>query len=180
MLEIFVLVTALSVDAFAAGFAYGVSKIKVPLPSVLIVTGISSLTLLASLLAGTWISSLIPERLTQQFSFMLLFVLGLVKLFDRSSHDEAEAANRNQDDLVSPAEAVTLGAALSIDSVAAGIGAGVEIRQIPAAIAVSFLVGALAVTSGCGLGRLISARCHSNLCWISGCLLIFLAVMKLM
>ena len=178
-LEILLLVTALSVDAFAAGFSYGVSKIKVPFLSVLIVSGVSSLTLAVSLFLGSVAGSLIPQELTQQFSFVLLFVLGVVKLFDRSHHDEAETANKNQDDLVSPGEALTLGTALSLDSVAAGIGAGVAASRIPAAFTASALVGALAMVSGTYLGRLISARCRSNLCWVSGLLLILLALMKL-
>ena len=142
LFEIFVLVTALSVDAFAAGFAYGVSRIKVPFVSVLIVTGVSSLTLIFSLLVGSVVSSLIPERLTQQFSFLLLFVLGLVKLFDRSKHNEAEEANKNKDDLVSPMEALTLGIALSIDSLAVGIGAGTPTSFLSQAFFTSFLIGA--------------------------------------
>ncbi len=180
LFEILVLVTALSVDAFAAGFAYGVSKIKVPVVSVFIVTGISSLIFAVFLMAGSLVNSMIPERLTRQFSFLLLFVLGLVKLFDRSRHEEAEAADKNKDNLVSPGEAVALGAALSIDSIAAGVGAGIPAGDIPAAFIASFLVGGLAVTCGCGLGHLISARCRSNLCWVSGCLLLLLAFMKLL
>ena len=180
LLEILVLVTALSVDAFAAGFSYGVSKIKVPFLSVLIVAGVSSLTLAGSMLAGNMISSLIPGGLTRQFSFLMLFVIGIVKLFDRSRSDAAEAANKNQDDLVSPGEALMLGAALSLDSIAAGIGAGVAVSRVPAAIAASALVGVLAMVSGSSLGRLISSHCRSNLCWVSGLLLILLALMKLM
>lgn len=179
LFEIFLLVTALSVDAFAAGFAYGVSRIRVPLASLLIVSGISSLTLACSLMVGEVVGRLIPQNLTRQFGFVLLFVLGLVKLFDRSRHNEAEAANKNQDDLVSPGEALTLGAALSLDSIAAGIGAGVGVAWIPAAFAVSALIGSLVMTSGVWLGRLISAHCRSNLCWVSGILLILLALMKL-
>ncbi len=179
ILEILLLVTALSVDAFAAGFAYGVSKIKVPVLSVLIVSVVSSLTLAVSLILGEMVSNMIPQDLTRQFSFVLLFVLGVVKLFDRSRHNEAEEANKNQDDLVSPGEALTLGAALSLDSVAAGIGAGVAASRIPAVFAASALVGALAVASGTYLGRLISSHCRSNLCWVSGLLLILLALMKL-
>ncbi len=178
--EILLLVTALSVDAFAAGFVYGVSKIKVPFTSIIVVTGISSLMLVLSLLAGNLVSSLFPENLTQYFSFLLLFTLGLIKLFDHSQHDEAENADKNKDDLVSPTEAFTLGVALSIDSLAAGIGAGIGSAYIPAAFLVSFLIGALAIIAGSWLGGLISSRCRSNLCWISGVLLILLAFMKLM
>ena len=179
-LEILVLVTALSVDAFAAGFVYGVSKIKVPFVSVLIVTGVSCVMLAVSLLAGNLVSSLIPENLTRHFSFLLLFVLGLVKVFDRSSHDEAEAADKNKDAFVSPAEALTLGAALSIDSLAAGVGAGIKTASIPSAFLLSCLVGVLAIVLGSRLGRAISSYFRSNLCWVSGVLLIILAFMKLM
>ena len=172
--EILILVTALSV------FVYGVSRIRVPLSSVAVVTGISSLLLVISLLAGTALSSLIPESMTRYFSFLLLSVLGIVKLFDRSGHEEIQEANRNRDDLVSPGEALTLGVALSIDSLAAGIGAGISMAGIPAAFGASFLVGALALLLGLWLGGLISSHCRSNLCWVSGVLLILLAVMKLL
>ena len=180
LFEILLLVTALSVDAFAAGFVYGVSKIKVPLASIIVVTGISSLILVCSLITGNLISRLIPGNLTQYFSFLLLFVLGLAKLFDRSRHDEAETADKNKDAFVSPTEAFTLGVALSIDSLAAGIGAGIGSAYIPVAFLASFLIGALALIAGSWLGGLISSRCRLNLCWISGVLLILLAFMKLM
>lgn len=180
LVEMLLLVTALSVDAFAAGFVYGVSKIKVPFVSVLIVTGVSSLILAGSLLAGNLVSSLIPGNLTQYFSFMLLFVLGIIKLFDHSGHEEAEAADRNRDAFVSPGEAFALGAALSVDSLAAGVGAGIQMNQIPAAFLASFAAGVLAIPLGTRLGRLIAAHCRSNLGWLSGILLILLAFMKLM
>ncbi len=180
LFEILLLVTALSVDAFAAGFVYGVSKIKVPLASIIVVTGISSLILVCSLITGNLISRLIPGNLTQYFSFLLLFVLGLTKLFDRSRHDEAETADKNKDAFVSPTEAFTLGVALSIDSLAAGIGAGIGSAYIPVAFLASFLIGALALIAGSWLGGLISSRCRLNLCWISGVLLILLAFMKLL
>ncbi len=180
LLEILLLVTALSVDAFAAGFVYGVSKIKVPPLSIIIVTAISSLILVCSLLAGSLVSRLLPGNIPQHFSFLLLFILGLVKLFDRTSHNEAETADKNKDAILSPTEALALGAALSIDSLAAGIGAGIPAASIPTAFLASFLIGALAVLLGSILGRLISSHCRSNLCWVSGVLLILLAFMKLL
>lgn len=179
MFQMILLVTAVSVDAFAAGFTYGVSKVKVPGTSVLIVTGVSSLVLGFSLAAGSLLCQLVPGNMTRYVSFVILFVLGIVKLLDRSPHEEAEQADRNQDAFVSAEEAAVLGAALSLDSLAAGVGAGVQAPQIPAIFLLSFLVGALAIELGGLLGRLISARCQSNLCWISGILLIVLAFMKL-
>ncbi len=180
LFEILILVTALSVDAFAAGFVYGVSKIKVPFLSVIIVTAISSLILVVSLLAGSLVSRLLPGNVTEYFSFLLLFILGLVKLFDRTRHEEAETADKNKDAVLSPTEAFALGAALSIDSLAVGIGAGIPSSYIPTAFLASAWIGALAVLLGSLLGRLIASHCRSNLCWVSGVLLILLAFMKLL
>jgi len=178
VLELILLVTAVSVDAFAAGFSYGVNRIKVPLVSVLMVSGISALLLGAALLVGCLAGSLVPSHLTKSVSFVILFVLGLTKLLDRSAHEEAERVNKNQDFCISPEEAVILGLVLSVDSLAAGIGAGIQAAQIPAACILSFAVGTMAIGLGRTLGQMLAARCKSNLCWLSGSLLLLLAFMK--
>jgi len=180
ILEMLLLITALSVDSFATGFAYGVSKTRIPILSVTITTLISSLMLIISLLAGNFLQSLIPASLTCVISFLILFILGSIKLFDRSDHTEADGANKNGDDLLSPSEAVSLGMALSLDSIAAGIGAGVMAINIPAAFIISLFLGAAAILFGRKLGYIISGRFRSNLSWVSGFLLILLAVMKLL
>lgn len=178
MFELLLLVTALSVDTFAAAFSYGVSKIRIPPFSLLIVSAISSLVLMLSMLAGLAASCFLPIGLAKELSFLVLFVIGLVKLFDRSRHQEAEEANKNQDDLLSSMEALVLGAVLSVDCAVAGLGAGTAAEQIPAAFFLSLLISMLTIAAGSSLGRLISARSRSNLCWVSGVLLILLAFMK--
>lgn len=178
-LKALILVTALSVDSFTSGFAYGVSKTRMPLLSVFIVAFISSITLVFSLLLGSMIQGIIPPGWAAKISFTILFLLGLVKLFNCSKHNEAEKANKDGDDLLSPVEAISLGAALSIDSVAAGIGAGFVKIMIPAAFIASLLIGAAALILGSKLGHIISNRFRANLDWVSGVLLMLLAVMKL-
>ena len=172
------MVTAVSVDAFAAGFSCGVSKIKIPFVSTLVVAGVSSVALGGGLAVGCAAGRLIPGDLAEDICIVILFVLGITKLFDHSPHNEADQANKNKDTCVSPEEAVTLGAALSMDRVAGGLGACVDASWIPAAFLLSFLVGALAIGLGETLGRVISTRCSSNLCWVSGILLIALAFLK--
>jgi len=179
ILKMLILVTALSVDSFAVGFAYGVSKTRIPMISVTITTLISSMMLIISLLAGSFLQGLIPTSLTGIISFLTLFILGLIKLFDRCGHAEANDANKDGDDLLSPSEAVSLGLALSIDSLAAGIGAGVMEVNIPAALITSLLLGAVSILGGRKLGAVIFNRFRSNLSWVSGALLILLAIMKL-
>jgi len=84
IMESIILVTALSLDAFVACFAYGTNKIKIPFTSALVLTTISSLTLTLSLLLGVIIKPYIPKELTHMISFTILFFLGITKLFDSS------------------------------------------------------------------------------------------------
>lgn len=178
--EVLFLVTALSADAFAAGFAYGVSKIKLPLASLFVLSGISSLTLLASLLAGRLAGSFFPDSLTRGISFLFLFILGIVKLFEGFGQGRAEEADRNKDAVISLEEAVALGAALSIDSITAGVGAGIGSNHIFWVFGASFLTGVLAVKLGGLLGRLAASRFRIHLSWVSGLLLLILAFMKIL
>lgn len=179
LLETLILVTALSVDSFTSGFAYGVSKIKMPFLSVLIVTFISSIMLVLSLFLGNIIQGIIPPGWTVKISFTILFLLGLIKFCNRSKPTDAEKANENGDDLLAPGEAFSLGLAMSIDSIGAGIGAGVTNISIPAALASSVLIGAAALLAGSRLGCIISNRFRFNLNWVCGIMLMLLAVMKL-
>lgn len=177
--EIFLLVTALSIDAFAAGFAYGVSRTRIPFSSLCVLTSISSLILAFSLLAGNLLTGLLTPQQTRHISFIILLLLGIAKLFDHSCCDQADKADKDRDKLLSPVEAVSLGFALSIDSLAAGIGALLHPSHIPAAIVSSFFMGLLAILGGSFLGKTLSCHVQKNLCWISGVLLIFLAFLKL-
>jgi len=178
IVEILVLVTALSVDSFAAGFVYGVGKVKVPLLSVLIITFISSMTLIISIFIGNIISGMLPENFTDDVSFLIIYTIGVVKLLQKPKGDEADKANKNGDNILSPVEALYLGAALSIDSIAAGIGAGVMAVHAAWTLCVSLLVGGLAIFFGTWLGRIISSRFRSDLQWVSGILMILLAFMR--
>ena len=71
------LVTVLSMDAFAAGLSYGVEKVWVPFSSLSIIALLSGGMLTASLFAGNLLLSLIPDRLTKILSFLVLFLLAL-------------------------------------------------------------------------------------------------------
>ncbi|MDE6607568.1 MAG: manganese efflux pump [Lachnospiraceae bacterium] len=182
IIEILFLSAAISVDAFTASFAYGCRRIKIPVLSVIILNTISVLFLSASLLAGTFLSSLIPTGLTTQISFLILFVLGLVKLFEPPSNEQTENGDKNHDNLLSASEAFYLGLALSLDSLAAGIGAGMTPVRRPSyiliTVGIALFTGILAIFSGCFLGKTLSARLNGNFCRLSGLILIALAFMK--
>lgn len=205
--QLFLLITALSLDAFAASFVYGTDNVKIPAVSVAIISGLSTGILLFFLLLGKWFGALIPPNVTAVLSFLLLFLLGLVKLFDstlkslirrsKSSSKKlcfsisdvnfiltvyADPATANREDIaiLSPFEALSLGIALSLDSAAAGFGAGMMVLHLPATILLSLALNTAAVLLGSWLGRVIVKRSNLELSWLSGLLLILLACSKLL
>lgn len=204
--QLFMLITALSLDAFAASFVYGTDNVKIPAVSTAIIAGLSTGILLLFLLLGNLLGSFIPSQATAVLSFLLLFILGLIKLFDstlkalirrlgknrkklRFSISEmtfiltvyADPALANKEDItvLSPLEALSLGIALSLDSAAAGFGAGMMILHLPMTIALSLALNTAAVLLGSRLGRSLVKRSLMELSWLSGILLIILACSKL-
>lgn len=202
--EALLLVTALSVDSFVASFAYGANKIKIPFISVSIISIICSVILILSIFLGSIIKPLIPEP--QTICFVILFILGIVKLFDSSiktfirKHNDLNkqlkfslfnlsfilniyADPQNADcDLsreLSPLEAAPLAIALSIDGLAVGIGAGLVTVSIIQIIVFSLITNVITILLGSYIGYKIAERTSLNLSWLSGLLLIILAVMKL-
>lgn len=179
IIEILLLVTAVSVDSFAVSLAYGINRVKIPCSSLLILSAISSGTLACSLFAGNLLIGLIPPLFTRIAGFAILFVLGLIKLFDRSCDSQADKANRDKDNLLTPAEAASLGIALSLDSIAAGLGVGFSTACMIAAMISAFFVSIGAILAGSLTGKRIACCSCKNFCWIGGALLILLAFLKL-
>lgn len=202
--ETLLLVTALSVDSFVASFAYGANKIKIPFISVSIISIICSVILVISVFLGSIVKPLIPEP--QTICFVILFILGIIKLFDSSiktfirKHNDLNkqlkfslfnlsfilniyADPQNADcDLsreLSPIEAAPLAIALSIDGLAVGIGAGLVTVSIIQIVIFSLITNVITILLGSYVGYKIAERTSLNLSWLSGLLLIILAVMKL-
>lgn len=202
--ETLLLVTALSVDSFVASFAYGANKIKIPFISVSIISIICSVILVISVFLGSIVKPLIPEP--QTICFVILFILGIIKLFDSSiktfirKHNDLNkqlkfslfnlsfilniyADPQNADcDLsreLSPIEAAPLAIALSIDGLAVGIGAGLVTVSIIQIVIFSVITNVITILLGSYVGYKIAERTSLNLSWLSGLLLIILAVMKL-
>ncbi len=207
ILEIFLLVTAVSADAFAASFAYGMGGIRIPAASLAVITGISTAMLLLSLLLGWVLRPFLPPGLTRALSSGILLLLGLAKLFDCSLkaflrrhttvrrewkvagfelrfilnvYANPEEADSDHSHSLSPREAAPLAAALSLDGLAAGFGAGLAAVNFLAAALLSLGIGALSVLLGSSLGRKAAQKLPLDLSWLGGVLLLILAVMKLL
>ena len=207
LLELFLLVTAVSADAFAASFAYGVGRIRIPAASVSVIAGIATAVLLLSLLLGGVLRPWLPDGITTGLSFGILFLLGFLKLFDSSLksflrrhttvrrewkvagfqlrfilnvYADPEEADSDRSHTLSPREAAPLAAALSLDGLAAGFGAGLSSVNYPMAALLSLGMSALCVLLGSAFGRRTARRLSFDLSWLGGVLLLLLAGMKLL
>ena len=193
---------ALSVDSFVAAFSYGTSKIKIPLSSVGIISVTGSLITGLSMLTGSFVKDFIPSGFTTLLSFGILFLLGVLKLFESSEPANADKDNSHS---ISAKEALSLSAALSLDGCAAGFGASLStgIPASPDAVAAGFdasaaagtvsslvpvaavflfslIFGVFMVLSGSHIGNKAAGRLPIKPGIIGGLLLILLAVARLL
>jgi len=175
IMEALLLASALSLDAFAASFAYGSRKIKIPFKSVNVINFICSAITGISLLAGTVLRHYIPGWLTAVVSFTILFILGIAKLLDSFTksiirknknlnkkvnftmfnlkfilhlYADPECADIDESKILSPAEAASLAVALSLDGITVGLGAAIGNINGVAVFICSLITGAAAILSG--------------------------------
>ncbi len=206
ILEALLLVIALTADTFAASFAYGTNKIKIPMSSTLIINGICTLLLTLSLVLGNLLRPILSSDITRIISFTVLFILGISKLFDSTikayirKHNKFEhelhfsilylrfilnvyadpkIADVNESHSLSPTEALSLAIALSFDGFAVGLGAALVEINVWYVISLSFFLGILVIILGCYFGNLFSRKISMNISWLSGVLLLIIAFLKI-
>ncbi|MGI5850439.1 MAG: manganese efflux pump, partial [Christensenellales bacterium] len=148
----------------------------------------------------------IPSYITKLFCFLILIILGIIKLFDSSIktlirkhkglnkqlkfsmfnlnfilniYANPEEADVDYSYVLSPLEAVSLAIAVSLDGLAAGFGAGLANFNILEVLLFSLVFGIFAVFLGCYIGNKIAEKLKINISWLSGVLLIVLAILKL-
>ena len=173
------LALAISIDAFVCAFAYGSGKIRVPLVSVAVISLVCALVLALSMWVGTQIMSLLPVWLAPGLSFVILFMLGAVRLLDgyvkrlirrHAKFDkrlcfralglscilhlyaDPDKADMDSSKTISPGEAAVLAAALSLDSVAVGISAALAGVYMVYLVLAALAATALALALGLAAG----------------------------
>jgi len=107
-----------------------------------------------------------------KFSFLNInFILNI--------YADPKEADLDESKTLSPKEALSLAVALSLDSLAAGLGVALGNVNIFAIILCSLIFSMLSIKSGAFLGNKISDKAPFQLSWLSGILLIFLAFLRL-
>lgn len=185
------LLFALSADTFTAGLSYSLNKVRIPFLSILLISFISGLMLTCSFTLGEILLCFIPTRLVNLFSFSLLFLLALYKLYD-ALPDKTGSSKKLTTDVISekvnfkdvtylsPPEAVLLAFLLSIDSISAGLGAGLPpFSSFEIFLLASFMHFA-AMYLGLLSGHILSGKSSPRLSYLSAILLLLLAIFRLL
>lgn len=206
ILEAVAIASALSMDAFVAGFAYGARQIRLSRCAILLINLICSAILGIFLGLGSLIAGFLPEGLQRGICFGVLFALGLIKLLDgivRAAirkygnldgkldfslfslrfvlhvYADPAAVDLDHSKTISPAEALSLALALSLDGAAAGFGAALGQVSIIAVVTASLVANQLTLLTGSWLGERLSRRFRMSLGWLGGVILLLLAFSKL-
>lgn len=196
------LAITLSLDAFAAAFAYGCNQIKIPPTSGGIIAIICTATTGASFLVGAVILPFVPSWLAALVAFLILFIIGCIKLFDALTkslirkyaqfekaltlsffnlklilHIYADPENADVDvsKSISKQEATILAVSLSLDGFAVGLGAALLGLHGGWVVFFCLIANSLALFIGGQVGNYAAQRLRFNISWLAGVLLIVLA-----
>lgn len=206
MLEAILLVTALCMDALVASIAYGTNKIKIPLMSVITINVVCSSLLGISLYLGSLVREVVPGNFIAIVGISILLMLGIYQLFESivksfiekslnkdkkmnfqlfdfkfvlEIYVDETKADFDQSSRLNAKEALALAIALSLDGLAAGFGSGLGDINYTQVLLFSLVFHMIVVWLGMWIGRKIAQRSKVNISWLSGAILICLAIIRL-
>jgi len=207
MLESLLLVSSLCIDSFVASIAYGTSKIRIPPICAVVINLVCTITLACSLLIGSIVKSILPSNLPAILGFVLLMLLGIYRLFEYIFKSYISKCSKSDSPLtfkifdfqfvlqvyadeikadfdnskcLNIKESFYLGLALSLDSLAVGIGSSLCNINYTQVLVLCFIIGVLLVSLGVVIGRKFAQKVHLELSWLSGALLILLAILRIL
>lgn len=204
MLEILLLLSVLCVDSFIASLSYGMSRIKIPFSSAITISLVGTALLSLSLFLAQIMSGLLPSDICRAVGVTLLLFLGLNSIFSNllkafvqkrqrqlafkyggidfvlSLYLDETVADLDNSKVLSIREALILGAALSLDSLVTGFSVGLSVTHKPLVVVLSFAFGLFSVVMGQLLGGRLGAAKKPQLPFLSGVVLIMLAIIRLL
>ena len=203
MWSIIVFSVALSLDGFGVGLAYGLRKIRIPLPSFLVICLSSATAVAFSMLLGRFIASCVSGEAAELIGAFSLIAVGtwiLLQNFVRNIMPasvvyqmsvpglgimikilkEPEEADLDQSGEISIKEAFFLGMALAMDALGAGFGAAMSGFSPLLTILFVALAKLILVAGGLFLGNQYSLeKVKGEASLVPGGIIIFLGLKKL-
>ncbi|MCF6096408.1 sporulation membrane protein YtaF [Thermovorax subterraneus] len=193
---------AVSVDSFFAGLTYGLRGIRIPILSQCIIALSTSAAFLLSMTIGCVIERVVPFDLSKYAGSAILIFLGILSLKEALGSEKSNNRKRNEgkntllsimldimkepetadfdvSGIIEPKESFFLGAALALDAVGAGLGAGaMGFKVIHAVLLVAVFEFAL-MSVGLYLGGKNIRKKIPNLSCLPGTILILIGIFRL-
>jgi putative Mn2+ efflux pump MntP len=147
-----------NLDNLAAGFALGLRGTRVRLAPNVVIAASTMIGTAIAMASGEAISGLLPTSLASAGGSLLIVSIGAGTLLaavyapSSSRHDPAAGLARAWSDRISWREALALGVGLSLNNVAAGLGAGAAGVSSPATTLMAGALSLLCVGGGSRLG----------------------------
>lgn len=200
---------AVSADGFAVGMAYGISKIRIPFLSLLVIALASALAVSLSMLCGVGMTELLPPRISSCAGAIIILCIGgyfllstcreKIDSLDNGDHEpllafsikslgiivqilkQPSRADFDCSGEISAKEAFFLGLALAMDALGAGIGMAMTGSNILyTAVSVGMLKFIL-VNGGILLGSKINTSGLKNFAsLVPGLILITIGIIELL
>lgn len=211
MLQCFLIALAISIDSFSVGMAYGIKNIRVPLRSILILDIISIILLSIGFFAGNILTKLYPAFLTSFLGSLILFTIGLwyivqgwlnckypkdptkepISIAIISIKSLGIAINIMRDPsrvdldtsgVIDTREAVLLGFALAVDSLAVGLVVSLSsIYLILITLVMVGILNLLLLVTGIYFGKkYLMDRLREKTAFVPGFILILISLIRLM
>lgn len=168
-----ILIFALTMDSFMVSFSYGASCIKISFPVVTVMNLVMSGMLGVAVWMGNGFTSIISGRTTDILAGILLGGMGGYQIYQSILTRKKNTIKKIEK--LNFMKGVILAGALSIDSVAVGIGAGLLEGVRWMVVAGAFILGVLMMEIGWNLGRYCVRFYTKDLSWIGGVCLLLLA-----
>jgi len=205
VLQTFFLVFALGIDALVCSFSYGVNKIRIPFKSMIVINIITLLLLAFGIVIARILGEFLPPIFIYVLSFLILFILGLSKIFEGAIkrlirrgegsrnfnfsmfnlgfvlqvYAQYELADSDESKELSVWEAIPLGAAVGFDGLSVGLSIGLMQLNVGLLLIMSFVVGVACVAIGDYLGRTLSKKTTFDFSFVSGLILILIAILSI-
>lgn len=181
ILNCILLAFSASIDSLGIGITYGIKNIKITSISNIILFAISFICTIFSMTIGIFFHKILNETFCKFIGSSLLVLIGLYTIYKSNSIKKNNCYDLDNSHYIDKNEAITLGFALSIDSIAIGISSG--IFKINMLILPLFIAAFQLLFLNCGnyIGNYINNYINlSNKMWnvFSGLTLIFIGLLK--
>lgn len=204
MIDMVLLILATTCDSFFMSIAYGAERIAMSWKAIWIIAACNTLCLGAAMGLAGMITSLCSENTPKQISFIILLALGLFHLFRSQVKKllrnyqkqplilrfaevsividillDERCADMDHSKALNGKEALYLGFALSMDSLASGLAYGIGVHHAWILLGFSLVAGVLLILCGNAIGERLNRYAQWDVSWISGAMLVLLALLRL-